>query len=72
MSTPQREIRRLNLDLSPEHLALIDECAERIDASTRVETIRKAIRLLHRVTENKDTSLILRDKSGKEVTLLLV
>lgn len=62
--------KRLQFDFTPEAVNRLAELTDRIGATSKAETVRKALLLLDRVTTTKYTQLLVKD--GDRITELLV
>lgn len=65
---------RLNLEVSPEIKAKLEELRDRSGATTNVETFRKALSLFDQVVDHVQAGgrLVLVDKDGKEERIRLL
>jgi len=63
-----KNIIRLNLDLGPKIVKRIDILKNRLEAASRVEVIRRAVRLLDYTTNKRQhgSEILIRDKHGTE------
>jgi predicted transcriptional regulator len=66
--------KRLQFDFSDEAVERIDFIAEKMNASSRAEVIRRSLEILDNIIKWKESGgeLILKEKNGKEKTIVVL
>ncbi len=64
---------RLQFDFTPEQVDRIERIGERLEAASRAEVVRRALRVLERLTDETEAGrrIVLRGDDGDDEVLLL-